>query len=353
MRPVRVLIVDDSLTMRRLIRLALSADPRIVVVGEARDAAHARQRMAELDPDVLTLDVEMPGMSGLDFLRRLMATRPMPVIMVSTETHGGSAAAIEALALGAVDCVGKPAGTASATAFAALPDLVVAASTARISPLGRRTAGIRPAPPQGGFVWNGRFVLIGSSTGGVEALERILAEYPANCPPTVIVQHMPAGFLASLAGRLNARVAPTVQLAASGAPLVPGHVHIAPGGDTHLTIDARLAPVCRLVQSDRRGGHRPSADVLFESALPLGGNAVAVLLTGMGRDGAQGMLAMRRAGSVCLAQDQQSCVVFGMPRVAQELGAVDRMVALHDMAREILAASGRGVGALAGRGGRA
>lgn len=343
MGAVRVLIVDDSMTMRRLIRLALSADPRIEVVGEARDAQQAQERLTELRPDVLTLDVEMPGMSGIEFLEKLMAVRPMPVIMVSTETHQGSAAAIEALSIGAFDCVGKPVNARAAQDFAMLPDLVVAASSARIAP--RPRAAMRPAgtPPPTGFIWNGRFVLIGSSTGGVDALERILGEFPLNCPPTVITQHMPAGFLASFAQRLDSRMRPRVQLASTGAPLLPGNVYIAPGGDTHLAIASPRSPVCQLIEADKRNGHRPSVDYLFETGAQLGDRAVAVMLTGMGRDGAQAMLAMRRAGAVCLAQDEASSVVWGMPRVAHELGAVNRLVPLSAMAGEILGASGRAV----------
>ena len=343
MRPVRVLVIDDSLTMRRLIRLALSADPRIEVVGEARDAQQAKEKLAELRPDVLTLDVEMPGVSGLEFLEKLMALRPMPVIMVSTETHHGSAAAIEALSIGAFECVGKPVNASSAQDFAMLPDLVVAASTARIAPKPRSQ--LRPAgtPPPTGFIWNGRFVLIGSSTGGVDALERILGQFPQNCPPTVITQHMPAAFLASFAQRLDGRVRPKIQIASTGAPLLPGNVYIAPGGDTHLAIASPRSPVCQLIEAEKRNGHRPSVDYLFETGAQLADRAVAVMLTGMGRDGAEAMLAMKRAGAVCLAQDQASSVVWGMPRVAHELGAVDRLVPLDAMANEILAASGRAV----------
>lgn len=343
MRAVRVLVIDDSLTMRRLIRLALSADPRIEVVGEARDAQQAKEKLADLRPDVLTLDVEMPGMSGLEFLEKLMSVRPMPVIMVSTETHNGSAAAIEALAIGAFDCVGKPVNASSAQDFAMLPELIVAASTAKIAPRPRMAQRPAGTPPPTGFIWNGRFVLIGSSTGGVDALERILSEFPQNCPPTVITQHMPAGFLASFAQRLDARVRPKTQLASTGAPLLPGNVYLAPGGDTHLAIASPRSPVCQLIEADKRNGHRPSVDYLFETGAQLGDKVVAVMLTGMGRDGAAAMLQIKRAGAVCLAQDEASSVVWGMPRVAHEMGAVDRLVPLAAMATEILAASGRAV----------
>lgn len=345
MRPVRVLIVDDSMTMRRLIRLALSADPRIEVVGEARDTRHARERLQELRPDVLTLDIEMPGESGLEFLGQLMALRPMPVVMISTETHAGSAAALEALALGAVECVGKPVNARTSQDFDMLPEIVVAAATAKVGPR-RETP---PPPPRleaasHRFIWNGRYVLIGSSTGGVEALEHLLSGYPRNCPPTVITQHMPPAFLAGFAQRLDELIAPRVQLAATGVPLEPGNVYIAPGGETHLTLAMPRSPVCQLITAEKRNGHRPSVDYLFESAVPLASGLVAVMLTGMGCDGARGMLELRRNGAICLAQDEASCVVFGMPRVAWEMGAVDRLVPLSDMGAEILRAAGRGVG---------
>lgn len=344
MRAVKVLIIDDSMTMRRLIRLALSGDPRIEVVGEARDARQARERITSLQPDVLTLDVEMPGETGLEFLERLMTIRPMPVIMVSTETHHGSEAAIQALSLGAFECVGKPVNPQAAADFDILRDLIVAASTARIAP--RPIVQNHPAQskPKGIFGWNGRFVLIGSSTGGVDALDKILSDYPENCPPTVITQHMPASFLASFAQRLDAHLAPSVKLATTGTPLEQGHIYLAPGGETHLALAKGRVPVCELIEADKKNGHRPSVDYLFGSGASLGERAVAVMLTGMGRDGATGMLAMRRAGAICLAQDEPSSVVWGMPRVAFESGAAQRLVSLNDMAAEILRATGRMVG---------
>lgn len=346
MRRVRVLVIDDSLTMRRLIGLALAADPRIEVVGEACNPLQARHKIADLRPDVLTLDVEMPDETGLAFLRSLMAVRPMPVVMVSSGTHSGSAAAIEALSLGAVDCVGKPASADTAASFAMLPDLVAAAACARVRPRHPGAPSAAPAHPPGQpatrFQWNGRVVLIGSSTGGVEALERILMHYPADCPPTLITQHMPAEFLTSLAQRLDRTMAPRVALARDGAPLAPGYVHIAPGADTHLVVGAGPTPACLLVPGEKRNCHRPSADVLFESAARLGPRAVGVVLTGMGVDGAAGLLRMRMAGALCLAQDRESSVVWGMPRVALENGAAERAVPLLEMGPEILRATAIG-----------
>ena len=337
MARTRVLIVDDSMTIRNLMKARLSEDPRIEVVGEAVDPYEAREKIKALSPDVLTLDVEMPRMNGLDFLERLMRLRPMPVIMVSTLTHKGSAAALEALSLGAVDCLGKPAADQIPETFERLGDLLVAAASARVRDPAQRKAP-RAAPTD--FRWNGKVVLIGSSTGGVDALENVLAEFPANCPPTLITQHMPEGFLASFAGRLNGRIAPTLTLAETGAPLEPGRIYLAPGGEYHLTVDPGEPMRCRLVTGEKRSGHRPSVDVMFESAVPVAPRVVAAILTGMGRDGAEQMLALRKAGARCIAQDEASCVVFGMPRVALELGGAEQAVPLGGIAREVLSLAG-------------
>ncbi|MFD1882460.1 chemotaxis-specific protein-glutamate methyltransferase CheB [Paracoccus pacificus] len=339
-RRVRVLVVDDSATMRRLIRLALSADQRLQVVAEAADADAAEQAIMTARPDVLTLDVEMPGMSGLEFLGRLMRQSPRPVVMVSAETQRGSAAALEALSIGAVDCIGKPAGGLGRQGFAALADLLVAAAGANL----RRLAVVPPAvdaPPSRAFVWNGRHVLIGSSTGGVDALERLLGGFPVNCPPTVITQHMPAAFLAGFAARLNARIAPRLELATEGAVLRQGCVYLAPGGDHHLMLRQGANPSCTLVQAEKRNGHRPSVDMLFESAAPFGDRCIAALLTGMGRDGATGMLALRNAGARTVAQDRASAVIWGMPRIAAEIGAAQMVLPLDRIAPEILAMASR------------
>lgn len=333
MEPIRVLIVDDSPTIRQLIKARLVFDSRLVVVGEASDAYEAREKIKSLRPDVLTLDVEMPKMNGLEFLEKVMRLRPMPVVMISTETHHGSSAALEALSLGAVDCVGKPNAQQLPDGFVNLPDLLCAAAGARL-----RLPGVRPPIlPATGYVWNGNHVFIGSSTGGVDALETILSGYPVDCPPTLITQHMPAGFLANFASRLASRIAPKLQLAYDGAPLGQGQVYLAPGGDFHLTVAPGMVPSCRLHAGEKCGGHRPSVEVMFDSALPLASRSVAVLLTGMGRDGAVAMGRLRAAGARCLAQDEASCVVFGMPRVALEIGAAEVAVPLNRMAEEVLA----------------
>ncbi|SDD76369.1 two-component system, chemotaxis family, response regulator CheB [Paracoccus isoporae] len=340
MSQVRVLIVDDSATMRQLIRFRLRADPRIEVVGEASDTAQAREALDTLSPDVMTLDVEMPGQSGLDFLREVMRSRPMPVIMVSTETEKGSAAAVEALSRGAIDCVGKPRSREFNNAFGDLARLVHGAATARVQPRGA-AEGAQPPVVSRDFQWNGMYVLIGSSTGGVDALERIIAGMPANCPPILITQHMSDGFLASFAERINSRYAPRVELARSDAPVEQGRIYLAPGGEQHLTMTVGARPRCRLIGGEKVSSHRPSVDVLFNSALPLGNRVCAALLTGMGSDGADGMLALRRAGATCLAQDEASSVVWGMPRIAWEQGAAHRLVPLKRMASEILDATDR------------
>lgn len=342
LRPIRVLIVDDSATIRQLIRLRLSADPRLLVVGEAGDAFAAREKIKQLNPDVLTLDVEMPGMTGLDFLERLMRLRPMPVIMVSSETQRGSQAALEALSLGAVDCIGKPTGPAAGDSFAALPELLCMAAKARVQPAGTVQAALPPPPSN--FRWNGRYVLIGSSTGGVDALETLLSGFPADCPPTLITQHMPPSFLSSFATRLDQRISPHLSLATDGAKLEPGRIYLAPGGETHLTIVAGANPVCRLVAAEKRSGHRPSVDVLFGSAVPIASRVVAVMLTGMGRDGADEMLNLRRGGARCLSQDEASCVVFGMPRASLENGASEAAIPLRALAGRILDCAGKAAG---------
>ncbi|MDO5530093.1 MAG: chemotaxis-specific protein-glutamate methyltransferase CheB [Paracoccus sp. (in: a-proteobacteria)] len=339
-RPVRLLIVDDSATIRRLIRLRLSADPRIEVVGEAADAAEAEMLIARLRPDVLTLDVEMPGKSGLQFLAELMVSNPLPVVMLSSETQRGSAAAIEALSLGAVECLGKPQGLGGTEGFAELPGMIRAAAQARVG-TSRRQAGTGAAASR--FEWNGRIVLVGSSTGGVEALELLLSQMPENCPPILITQHMPESFLASFVQRLNARFAPRITLAGPRDVIEQGRVYIAPGGETHLGMAGPVArPRCDLIVGEKVSNHRPSVDVMFGSARSYAANCVAVMLTGMGHDGAAAMVDLRRAGALCLAQDQASSVVWGMPRAAYEQGGVDRLIALDRMAAEILEVTGKG-----------
>ena len=329
---VKVLIVDDSPTMRSLIRAALTRDGEIDVVGVAGDPLEAREAIKALSPDVITLDVEMPNMNGLDFLERLMRLRPMPVVMVSTLTHAGAEASVAALELGAVDCVGKPTGAELREGFNHLAATVKAAARARV---GSRSEAAQTARPES-FRSNGHLVAIGSSTGGVEALLRVLSGFPAHCPPTVITQHMPKTFTQTFADRLNRTCAPTVKEAYDGAPLAEGHVYLAPGGEAHLEV---ARGKCRLVRSGPVNGHRPSVDVLFNSvAASAGASAVGLILTGMGQDGAAGLLAMRKAGAHTFGQDEASCVVYGMPKAAKAIGAVERELPLAKLSHAILAA---------------
>jgi len=323
----RVLVVDDSSTMRRLISASLSADPELEVVGEAGDPLQAREAIKALNPDVITLDVEMPNMNGLDFLERIMRLRPMPVVMVSTLTSRGAEATLAALELGAVECVEKPGG-ADPIGFSRLAEKVKIAARARVR---ARVARVEPAPTDT-FAPADKIVAIGSSTGGVEALLNIVQRLPENCCPTVITQHMPASFTKSFAERLNRASAATVSEARDGDPLVPGRVYVAPGGDFHLEVEGTRHLRCRVTQGDPVSGHSPSVDVLFSSvARSAKDHALGVILTGMGRDGARGLLAMRQAGARTLGQDEATCVVYGMPRAAFELGAVERQLPLEKL----------------------
>lgn len=338
MSRVTVLVVDDSPTMRNLICAVLRRDSEIEVIGQAGDPLEAREAIKRLNPDVITLDIEMPNMSGIEFLEKIMRLRPTPVIMISTLTQAGADITIEALALGAVDCVGKPGpGMTAADAFGSLTDKVKAAARSRLRAFGDST----PAQTSSAvFKPNGSVVAIGSSTGGVEALLSVIPTLPANGPPTLITQHMPGTFTKSFAKRLDSASAATVTEAEDGSVLEPGKVFLAPGGDRHMTV-VRSGGVlrCRLTQGAPTSGHCPSVDVLFESvATAVGKKAVGAILTGMGRDGAQGLLAMRKAGARTLGQDEATCVVYGMPRAAFELGAVERQIPISRMGAQILAA---------------
>ena len=333
--PARVLVVDDSATMRGLITAVLSSDPEVNVIGQAGDALEAREAIKRLNPDVLTLDIEMPNMNGLDFLEKIMTLRPMPVIMVSTMTHRGAEATLAALEIGAFDCVGKPA-PGELRPFGDLAEKVKAAARTQRQ-FSQPVAAPAPPPAVADFRVGRKIVAIGSSTGGVEALIAVLQKFPANCPPTVITQHMPPTFTKSFAERLNRLCAPVVQEATDGARLEIGKIYLAPGGERHLQVSGASAPCCRLIDRAPVNGHRPSVDVLFDSVAELAGrNAVGVILTGMGRDGAAGLLKMRHAGARTLGQNEKTCVVYGMPRVAHELGAVEQQLPLSAIGEEIL-----------------
>jgi two-component system, chemotaxis family, protein-glutamate methylesterase/glutaminase len=322
---IRVLVVDDSATMRSLITARLRTDPLIEVVGHASDPHEARQAIKRLNPDVVTLDIEMPNMDGIEFLDKIMRLRPTPVIMISTLTQRGADVSLKALEIGAFDCIAKP-GTGTSEDFDLLVDKVKAAAQSR-----------RRFPRQGAvarghdatFTPDDRIIAIGASTGGVEALITILSQFPPNCPPTVISQHMPATFTRSFASRLNNLCAASVSEAQDGAPIAPGQVYLAPG-DFHLEMGGSGVLRCRLSDAAKVNGHRPSVDVMFKSVVRAAGSrAIGVILTGMGRDGAEGLLELRNAGAETIGQDEQSCVVYGMPRIAYELGAVRRQLSLE------------------------
>ena len=331
---VGVLVVDDSATMRGLIGAALKRDPEIEVLGFANDPIEAREQIKALNPDVVTLDIEMPKMNGLEFLEKIMRLRPTPVVMVSTLTQAGADVTLQALELGAVDCVGKPVGGVTAQdAFAELTAKVKAAARARVKPY---NGPIVPVERARDYRATDGVLAIGSSTGGVEALMTILSNFPDTCPPTVITQHMPATFTKSFAARLDKISGAHVTEAQDGDRLQAGHIYIAPGGDAHMEVTSSSHPVIRLRAGEPVNGHRPSVDVLFESVARLNRPSVGVILTGMGRDGAAGLLSMKQAGARTLGQDESSCVVYGMPRVAFEIGAVEKQVGLSRMGSAIL-----------------
>jgi two-component system chemotaxis response regulator CheB len=332
---VRVIVVDDSATMRAVISATLRADPEIEVVGLAADPHEARQLIKQLAPDVITLDIEMPNMDGLAFLDKIMRLRPTPVIMVSTLTQAGAEVNLRALEIGAFDCVAKPSSYAP-DSFTGLAEKVKAAARCRRQP--RLTAG-HPVNLTGGYTPDGRIVGIGSSTGGVEALIAILSKFPPNCPPTIISQHMPPTFTKSFAARLNKLCQPEVCEAQNGDKLRSGHVFLCPG-EFHLELGGCHNPVIHLSAAERVNGHRPSVDVMFQSLLRCSGvNSIGVILTGLGRDGAAGLLALRQAGAETIGQNEASCVVYGMPRAAFEIGAVALQLPLERIAERILVSS--------------
>jgi two-component system chemotaxis response regulator CheB len=338
--PVRVLIVDDSALVRQVLSRLLAADPGVEVVGTAPDPVAAERKIATLAPDVLTLDVEMPRMDGLAFLERLMRVRPMPVVMVSSLTQAGCETTLRALELGAVDVVAKPRVDVRERLqelARELVDKVKAAAGARVRPRRPAPGEPRPAAPPGpAYRPSEAVVVIGASTGGTEALREVLVALPPNAPGTVIVQHMPEGFTAAFARRLDSLAAVRVAEAADGDRVLPGHVLLAPGNRHVRLVRDGAAVRVAVVDGPPVNQHRPSVDVLFESAAALGPSVVGVLLTGMGRDGAQGLLALRRAGARTIAQDEATSVVWGMPREAIALGAAERVLPLDRVAGAIL-----------------
>ncbi len=320
---VRVLIVDDSAVMRQLLTEILSADPEITVVGTASDPFAAREKIKALNPDVLTLDVEMPRMDGIDFLRKIMTLRPMPVVMVSSLTQAGAEVTLTALEIGAVDVVAKPVADQVSGMEAQADQLRTKVKLSAKAQVRARRQDSMPTGSVAPFPSTEKLIAIGASTGGVETLMRLVATLPANAPAMLITQHMPAHFTKSFARRLDQAGRIAVCEVGSTMRALPGHAYLAPG-DRHLELTRSGAHyVCRLSDGPPISGHKPSVDVLFRSvAKSAGANAVGVILTGMGRDGAEGLLAMRQAGAMTLGQDRGTCVVYGMPRAANELGAV-------------------------------
>jgi two-component system chemotaxis response regulator CheB len=335
----RVLIIDDSALMRQLLTGLLSEDPEIEVVDSAPDPLVAREMIKALNPDVITLDVEMPHMDGLTFLRKIMALRPMPVVMISTLTQAGAEVTLEALEAGAVDFVAKPHSSVGPAMVALAEQLRAKVKAAAHTRVRVRSTQPKPRLPQRQALnrQTGKILLVGASTGGVEALKTLLMDMPPDCPPTLITQHMPERFTAAFANRLNRECPMTVCEAADKQPIQPGCVYIAPG-DHHLELSREgMAWVCRLHDGPPVSGHRPSVDVLFRSGARVAGSkAIGVILTGMGKDGAEGLLEMRKAGASTLGQDEASSLIYGMPRVAFERGAVERQFALTELAGAIV-----------------
>ncbi|MEY4376020.1 MAG: hypothetical protein RJB26_570 [Pseudomonadota bacterium] len=335
---VRVLIVDDSALARRAILEALSTDPAIEVVGMAADAYQAREQILALEPEVITLDLQMPLMDGLTFLKILQEHHPVPVIVVSSLTPAGSELAMAALEAGAVDVVQKPDGSRPALELARrLPALVRAAARSQRSGIREASASTGMAPAWAAPVDPRRVIVIGASTGGVEALRFLLPQLPTGLPPIVVVQHIPPNFSRVMAEHIN-RLAPyEVREAVDGELLHPGLCVVAPG-DFHVLLQrAGQGYRVKLSQSPAVNHCRPSVDVLFRSAAEqAGAHAVAAVLTGMGADGARGVQLLRAAGARTLAEAEESCVVFGMPQAAIRTGAVERVVPLGQMPRAIL-----------------
>ncbi len=343
MKRIKVLIVDDSALVRQVLTAILERHADIEVVGTASNPYQAWEKIVALSPDVITLDVEMPRMDGLTFLEKLMRARPMPVLMVSSLTESGCQTTLRALELGAVDFVTKPKVDIVRGTSERSGEIVAKLRAAAVARVRRRSAvaatkpAALPAAGPARFRATHRVIAVGASTGGTEALREFLTAMPADAPGIVIVQHMPAGFTKTFAARLDSLCRIRVAEACSGDRVLPGHALIAPG-DYHLEVLRDGAnTVARVHQGERISHHRPSVDILFHScAKHLGANAAGVIMTGMGADGARGLLAMREAGARTFAQDEATCVVFGMPGEAVALGAAEEVLPLNRLAGSVL-----------------
>lgn len=335
---IRVLIVDDSATARAVLREILESDPGIEVIATASDAYVARDKIVELKPDVVCLDVEMPRMDGITFLKRLMHYMPLPVVMVSSLTQNGAKTTLEALEAGAVDFVGKPHShiyDGVETMRDELLSKIKMASRVRVKQ--RSLESLREANTTSLAETTNKILAIGASTGGTEALKDLLMGLPRNAPGMVIVQHMPSNFTGPFAERLNSLCSMEVREAKSGDSITPGVALIAPG-DYHMVVRRSGARYyVEIGSGEKVSGHRPSVDVLFNSVAKIAGaNAIGTILTGMGGDGARGLLAMRNAGARTIGQDESSCIVYGMPKVAYEIGAVEKQLPLSKISQGIL-----------------
>lgn len=352
MKTIRVLIIDDSALIRQLLTEILSSDPAIEVVGTAADPLIARDKIKSLNPDVLTLDIEMPKMDGLTFLGNLMRLRPMPVVMISSLTEKGADVTFKALELGAIDFIAKPKLDIKQGLKDYADDVidkVKAAAQVSARVLEHRVGPNEPPPklsvdavlqksmPGSYLKTTDKIIAIGASTGGTEAIKEVLMALPADAPGIVITQHIPAAFSAPFARRMNGISAMTVREAEDGDRILPGHVYIAPG-NSHLLVERSGASyICRLNDGPPVNRHKPSVDVLFRSvAQHIGPNAVGIILTGMGDDGARGLREMHDVGAVTIAQDERTSVVWGMPGEAVRHGGVDHILPLDQVARRML-----------------
>lgn len=342
---IRVLVIDDSALMRSLLTEIIGGAPDLEVVGSAPDPLAAREMIKALNPDVLTLDVEMPKMDGIEFLSRLMKLRPMPVVMISALTARGSEVTLRALELGAVDFIAKPRAESAALLQGYADEIREKIRAAKSAHLRHPQVAATPAParPEAAAgvparVLAEKLIAIGASTGGTEAIKEVIARLPAEVPGIVIVQHMPEAFTPSFAKRLDSLGPIRVLESQGGERIQPGHAYLAPGHSHLLVRKSGAGWLTELARSEPVNRHRPSVDVLFHAvAREAGRHAIGVILTGMGKDGAQGMLAMRQAGAWNIGQDQESCVVYGMPREAAQVGAVAEVASLNDVAARILA----------------
>ncbi len=336
--PIKVLVVDDSAVVRQTLERELAKDTEIEVVGTAADPYIARDQIVTLKPDVITLDIEMPRMDGLTFLRKLMVYYPLPVIIVSSLSQKGSQVALEALQAGAVEVLCKPGAAYSIGDMAIeLRDKVKAASRANMNLVRAQLPNQPATKPFALSKTTNKVVVLGASTGGTQAIEVVLKSMPKNSPGIVIVQHMPAGFTKAFAERLNQICEIEVKEAVNGDTVINGRALIAPGNSHMLIKRSGAQYFVEVKDGPLVNHHRPSVDVLFQSAASnVGANAIGVMLTGMGADGAKCMKVMRDAGAVNICQDEQSCIVFGMPRAAIEAGAAEHVLPLNQIAQEIL-----------------